>query len=123
MRLRLLLAAAAVLSGCSSSDAEPRGPFTLSWYPRNDTDYGDIIPGFDSMAMCRRAGASKTMAYLIQRHGYQQNYSAIEQPPWFECSTGCRPHMEGSFLAVCATITEFRGEAARLPRMDAPPIK
>lgn len=104
MKLPVLLIAAVMLSGCSRSDGEPKGPFTLSWYPRNDTDYGDTIPGFETMALCRRAGASKTMAYLIQT-----DYSSIEQPPWFECSTKCRPHVEGSAMVVCKTITEYRG--------------
>lgn len=123
MKLLPVIAVAVLLSGCSGQDAQPKGPFTLAWYPRNDTDYGDNVPGFETLAMCRRAGASKTMAYLIERHGYLPDYSAVEQPPWFECSTQCRPHMDGSFLAVCATVTEFRGEAARLPRMDAPATK
>lgn len=120
---RAACVAAFIVVGACSGEAEPKGPFTLSWYPRNDTDYGDTIPGFETMPLCRRAGASKTMAYLIGRHGYRQDYSAVEQPPWFECSTRCRPHVDGSALVVCETITEYRGEDARLPRLDAPPIK
>lgn len=123
MKLPVLLITAVMLSGCSRSDGEPNGPFTLSWYPRNDTDYGDTIPGFETMALCRRAGASKSMSYLIQRYGYRQSYTDLEQPPWFECSTECRPLMEGSAAVVCETITEYRGEDARLPRLDAPPLK
>jgi hypothetical protein len=71
--------------------------------------------------MCRRAGASKTMAFLIHGHGYRPSYSDLEAPPWFECSTQCRPHMPGSFLAVCKTVTEFHGEDARRPRLDLAP--
>ena len=91
----------------------------LQWYPRADTDYGDLTPGFTSLEMCRRAGAGKTIASLgglatmVRTDG--QMVFPRNDPPWFECMKDCRPQREGSYLLQCDQIEEFKGEAAITP--------
>jgi len=110
----LALAAAFALTSCGQSEG-----WFLQWYPRADTDYGDLTPGFSSLEMCRRAGAGKTIAALgglatmVTAEG--QMVIPRNDPPWFECMKGCRPHRKGSYLLQCDRIEEFKGEAAIIP--------
>lgn len=91
----------------------------LQWYPRADTDYGDLTPGFASLEMCRRAGAGKTIAALggLAKMVTPDGQMTIpsDNPPWFECMKGCRPMREGSYLLKCGQIEEFKGQAAITP--------
>ena len=63
--------------------AKPRsaggGNYSLSWYPREGTDYGPLIPGFKSLAMCRRAGVGMTLERLIERFGTSSEVSEQRQ--------------------------------------------
>ena len=114
----VILAALALLCGCSQSEYPPaKGNYSLSWYPREGTDYGPHIPGFKTLEMCRRAGVGMTMERLIERHGVQPNfdYADKEPHPWFECGTDCRPYQSGSYLLVCHKIAEFHGRDAETP--------
>ena len=71
---------AALVAGCSPSQDPPaRGNYSLSWYPREGTDYGPLIPGFKSLAMCRRAGVGMTLERLIERFGTSSEVSEQRQ--------------------------------------------
>lgn len=110
----LALAAIFILTSCGQA-----GRWMLQWYPRTDTDYGDLTPGFASLEMCRRAGAGKTIAALggLANMATPNGPMKIpsDNPPWFECMKGCRPMREGSYLLQCDQIEEFKGEAAVTP--------
>lgn len=110
----LALAATFALTSCDRSEG-----WMLQWYPRTDTDYGDLTPGFSSLEMCRRAGAGKTIAALgglaTIVTGAGQVVIPRSDPPWFECMRECRPYREGSYLLQCDQIEEFKGEAAVTP--------
>jgi len=107
------------LAGCSGESSAQRADYMLQWYPRPGTDYGDLVPGFKTLAMCRHAGSGKTLADLTKRD--QINWFAdgpaakSNDQPWFECQTGCRPHTDGSYLLVCEEIVSFRGSDALRP--------
>ncbi len=126
MRTRLILMKAAgwllaggvlCIAGCSKPEP-PEQAWMLSWYPYEGTDYGPVVPGFDSLAQCQRAGVSMSIRHLIDTHGVTDafDYRAVEKPPWFECAQECRSYTEGVFLNTCKTINEFHGEQARSPR-------
>lgn len=121
MRSHVILLALLALWGCSGSedpDAPPaEGNYSLSWYPREGTDYGPHVPGFKTLEMCRRSGVGMTMERLIERNGVRPkfDYSNIEPHPWFECGTDCKPHRLGSYLLVCQQIAEFHGRNAETP--------
>lgn len=91
----------------------------LQWYPRGDTDYGELTPGFSSLDMCRRAGAGKTIAALgglatmVTPDGLMTIPPA--KAPYFECMKECRPMREGGYLLQCGQIEAFKGEAAINP--------
>lgn len=112
--LALCLAALA-LFGCSP-ERRTNG-YTLSWYPREGTDYGPTIPGYPSLAMCRHAGVGMSLQRQLERYGAVAdfNYSDKDEQPWFECSKACRPYTEGSYLLVCRDIVEFHGRDATIP--------
>lgn len=103
-----------LLMGCGSGHPPERADYMLQWYPRASSDYGELVPGFKSLAMCRRAGSGQTIAAygglvaILTPDGSQVRLPR-EDGPWFECMTKCRPHMEGSYLLVCEHIVEFRG--------------
>lgn len=92
----------------------------LQWYPRTSSDYGELVPGFKTLAMCRRAGSGKTIAAYGGLSQLVEVDGSISLPrddgPWFECMTKCRPHMDGSYLLVCKHIVEFKGLEATSPR-------
>ncbi len=110
-RAVLAILATFALSSCGQANG-----WMLQWYPRGDTDYGDLTPGFSSLEMCRRAGAGKTIAALgglatmVTPDGRMKIPS--DNPPWFECMKSCRPMREGGYLLQCSQIEEFKGEAA-----------
>jgi hypothetical protein len=114
MKRIALVAAALVLAGCGNGEPPERADYMLQWYPRASSDYGELVPGFKSLAMCRRAGSGKTIAeygglVAILAPGGSEVRLPRDDGPWFECMTKCRPHMEGSYLLVCQDIVEFRG--------------
>lgn len=118
--MKLLISSIAlVLTGCSDSDGLPpeKAEYTLQWYARKGTDYGDIVPGFKTLAMCRRAGASKTIASFGERPIWSADGPAMPEgaTPWFECMSECRPHTEDSYLMVCKHIASFQGSDALSP--------
>jgi hypothetical protein len=115
----LAISLVAALAACSPSVERmpPNGDYLLMWYDRPGTDYGPIVPGFQSLEMCRRAGVGMTMQKLIRDRGYQDGYVDDDKHPWFECGATCRPLRSGEYLLVCKHIQEFRGVNARLPRL------
>ncbi|MFA4893938.1 hypothetical protein [Brevundimonas sp.] len=110
----MILGVMFALTSCGKSDG-----WMLQWYPRADTDYGELTPGFGSLEMCRRAGAGKTIAALgglatmVTPDG--QMTIPSENAPYFECMKGCRPIREGGYLLQCGQIEEFKGAAAVTP--------
>lgn len=115
MRRWLSIAALSALAACSPEHGS--SGYTLSWYPREGTDYGPTIPGYSSLAMCRHAGVGMSLARQLERYGPAPNFDYSDKPelPWFECSTRCRPYIEGGFLLVCNDINEFHGRDATTP--------
>lgn len=116
---RLIFAVALAVTGCSDNDRLPpeNADHTLQWYARKGTDYGDIVPGFTTLAMCRRAGASKTIASFGEQPIWTATGPAMPEgaTPWFECLSECHPHTEGSYLVVCKHIASFEGTDALSP--------
>lgn len=117
---RLVFALAIVLTGCTGGDDGPapeRADYMLHWYARKGTDYGDIVPGFKTLAMCRRAGASKTIASFGEQPIWTATGPAMPEgaTPWFECLSECRPHIEGGYLLVCKHIASFERAEALSP--------
>jgi hypothetical protein len=105
-------------AGCNGDELAPiHADYMLHWYAQADTDYGDIIPGFNSLAMCRRAGSSKTIASLRNRLIWTEKGPAMPEgaTPWFECMSGCRPYSKGSYLVTCKEIQTFKGSEALSP--------
>ena len=111
------LAVLVAVSACSGDDPPRQGDYTLSWYPYEGTDYGSTIPGFRTLAMCRRAGAGMTIAKQLDRYGVSVDFDYSDEPkqPWFECGTNCRPYTEGGFMIVCAKIAEYHSREATVP--------
>lgn len=122
MKLALpFIAGLLLLTGCGGGDPPERADYMLQWYPRASSDYGELVPGFKSLAMCRRAGSGKTIASygglvaILSPEGTQVRLPR-ENGPWFECMSACRPHSEGSYLLVCKHIVEVRGIDTLSPR-------
>lgn len=104
---------------CSGDSPPEKADYMLQWYARSGTDYGDLIPGFKTLAMCRRAGAGKTIAELSEQQQLEWladgPAAKSDNQPWFECQTGCRPHISNSYLLVCDHIASFQGSDALRP--------
>ena len=119
--LRLFAVALVLLlaGSCSSENPPERADYMLQWYPKPGTDYGDLVPGFRSLSMCRRAGAGKTLAVLYGREEIAiapgGPVAATENQPWFECLSKCRPYRKGSYLLVCKHVASFQGFEALRP--------
>jgi hypothetical protein len=120
-RIARVAAALLLLTGCGNGEPPERADYMLQWYPRASSDYGELVPGFKSLAMCRRAGSGKTIASygglvaILTPEGSQVRLPR-EDGPWFECMSNCRPHMDGSYLLVCKHIVEVRGIETLSPR-------
>ncbi len=114
-RFLVALVVCITLAACgpkSTGGPPEHGDYTLTWYPREGTDYGVTTPSFKSLAMCRRGGAGMTTMRLIEAYGVRESYEDAPRRPWFECGTDCRPHARGSNLIVCGQIAEFHGQRA-----------
>ena len=88
-----------VTGGCSKSEHPPaRGEYSLDWHPKSGTDYGNIVPGFKTLQMCRAAGSSLTHAYSRIEGGEPADGA------WFDCGTNCRTVNDQSITQVCDQI-------------------
>lgn len=120
-RRLLVLGMLALALGSCSSDPPARADYMLQWYPRQGTDYGDLVPGFKSLEMCRIAGARKSLSLAWGRgqmtvDGSRMVYTGDSQP-WFECLSDCRPLREGSGTLVCKHVVPYQDEAAFYPQL------